>query len=80
MRLLAISLATCTLLPAVALAESPAPPSDIRVESFDDELVDGDLLRPDDGAVWVRHRGPRRSLIRVREHFHPEMMGSVEDL
>jgi hypothetical protein len=80
MRLLVISLATCTLLPAVALAEAPAPPTDIRVESFDDELVDGDLVSPIGEEIRIppRHRG--RSLIRVREHFHPEMMGSVEDL
>ena len=79
MRLLALSLTTLTLLPAVALAEAP-PSTEIRTEIFEDELVDGDLVRPDQTNVVVRPRGPRRTLIRAREHFIPEMMASVEDL
>ncbi len=77
--LLAIGLTTLTLLPAVAFAEAPAR-SELRVESFEDELVSGDLLGPDTEVLNIRQRGPRRSLIRAREHFTPEMMRSVERL
>jgi hypothetical protein len=79
MRLLALSLTTLTLLPAVALAEAP-PRAEVRTEVFDDELVSGDLLRPDGAMVHGGRRGARRTLIRAREHFVPEMMASVEDL
>lgn len=47
---------------------------------FDDDLVQGDLVRPDGEMLNVRRRGRRASLIRVREHFIPEMLKSVENL
>jgi hypothetical protein len=48
--------------------------------SFDDDLVTGDLVRPDTGDIVVRKKGKERSLIRVRQHFISEMLKSVEDL
>jgi hypothetical protein len=47
---------------------------------FEDDLVTGDLVRPDGELLNVRRRGERRSLIRIREHFIPEMLKSVENL
>jgi len=47
---------------------------------FDDDLVTGDLVRPDGELLQVRRGGQRSSLIRIREHFIPEMLKSVEDL
>jgi hypothetical protein len=47
---------------------------------FEDDLVSGDLVRPDGELLSVRRRGRRASLIRVREHFIPEMLKSVENL
>lgn len=47
---------------------------------FDDDVVLGDLVRPDDADIVVRRRGKERSLIKVRTHFIPEMLKSVEDL
>lgn len=47
---------------------------------FDDDLVQGDLVRPDGELLNARRRGRRASLIRVREHFIPEMLKSVENL
>lgn len=47
---------------------------------FEDDLVTGDLVRPDGEMLNVRRRGRRASLIRVREHFIPEMLKSVENL
>lgn len=47
---------------------------------FDDDLVSGDLVRPDGEQLVVRRRGRRGTLIRPREHFVPEMLKSVEDL
>lgn len=48
--------------------------------NFDDDLVTGDLVRPDGENLIVRKAGKRASLIRIREHFVPEMLKSVEDL
>ena len=47
---------------------------------FEDDLVTGDLVRPDGEMLNVRRRGRRSSLIRIREHFVPEMLKSVENL
>jgi hypothetical protein len=47
---------------------------------FEDDLVQGDLVRPDGELLSVRRRGNRASLIQIREHFIPEMLKSVEDL
>ena len=47
---------------------------------FEDDLVTGALVRPDGEMLQVRRRGRRASLIRVREHFIPEMLKSVENL
>lgn len=48
--------------------------------SFDDDVVEGDLVRPDGEMTVVRKKGKQRSLIRVRQHFVPEMLKSVEDI
>lgn len=48
--------------------------------NFTDELVQGQLVRPDGEVSRVRRRGPGISLIRIREHFVPEMLKSVENL
>lgn len=48
--------------------------------NFDDDIVTGDLVRPDGEILQVRGLGKRASLIQIREHFIPEMLKSVEDL
>ena len=48
--------------------------------SFEDDVVTGDLVRPDGELTVVRKKGKQRSLIRVRQHFIPEMLKSVEDI
>jgi len=55
-------------------------PSPETTYDFDDDLVTGDLVRPDGEQLIVRRRGRRASLIQIREHFIPEMLKSVEDL
>jgi hypothetical protein len=61
-----------------ALAQE-APPRETTYD-FEDDLVTGDLVRPDGEQLIVRRRGRRASLIQIREHFIPEMLKSVEDL
>jgi len=66
-----------------APAGAPAPAAGGGGETsydFEDDLVTGDLVRPDGELLSVRRRGNRASLIQIREHFIPEMLKSVEDL
>jgi hypothetical protein len=57
-----------------------AAPAGATTYDFEDDLVSGDLVRPDGELLSVRRRGNRASLIQIREHFIPEMLKSIEDL
>jgi len=65
------------LLSTASAQDAPAPET---TYDFEDDLVTGDLVRPDGEQLIVRRRGRRASLIQIREHFIPEMLKSVEDL
>jgi hypothetical protein len=73
------SLALAQDAPAPAPAGG-APAAGATAYDFEDDLVTGDLVRPDGELLSVRRRGNRASLIQIREHFIPEMLKSVEDL
>ena len=47
---------------------------------FDDDLVQGDTVRPDVEVLHVRKRGDRESLVRARMHFIPELLKTAQDL
>jgi hypothetical protein len=64
---------------AFPVSAQDAPPAETTYD-FEDDLVTGDLVRPDGEQLIVRRRGRRASLIQIREHFIPEMLKSVEDL
>lgn len=64
----------------VALSASAQEYADTTEYSFDDDIVEGDLVRPDGEMTVVRKKGKQRSLIKVRQHFVPEMLKSVEDI
>lgn len=53
---------------------------DQTIYTFEDELVTGDLLVPDEGEVPVRRRDGAKSLIKVRMNFVPQMFKTVEDV
>ena len=61
-----------------AQAQDGPPPE--TTYDFEDDLVTGDLVRPDGEQLIVRRRGRRASLIQIREHFIPGMLKSGEDL
>lgn len=70
-----------TFVLAVGLANAQGVQYAEKTEyTFDDDVVTGDLVRPDGELTVVRKKGKERSLIRVRQHFIPEMLKSVEDL
>lgn len=86
--LFAVFAALTMLAAGSAVAQDPPPAAggaahsggDATTYDFDDDLVTGDLVRPDGELLNVRRRGQRNSLIRIREHFIPEMLKSVENL
>ena len=69
-----------TLLAGTSTAAAQDAGGETTTYDFEDDLVTGDLVRPDGEMLSVRRRGRRASLIRVREHFIPEMLKSVESL
>ena len=80
MKRLAAFVIGCALLVMAATAAAQASYSEQTEYSFDDDVVTGDLVRPDGELTVVRKKGKQRSLIRVRQHFIPEMLKSVEDI
>ena len=80
MRHFGVMVVSAFLLSMPGLATAQEGGDDATTYDFEDDLVTGDLVRPDGEMLNVRRRGRRSSLIRIREHFVPEMLKSVEDL
>ncbi len=78
--LVAMLLATGLAVPAAAQEEVPSGGDNTTSYDFEDDLVQGDLVRPDGENLMVRRKGARESLIKIREHFIPELLKSVENL
>lgn len=74
-----VSLAALMMM-ALPITASAQDDADATTYDFEDDLVSGDLVRPDGEQLMVRSGGRRSSLIQIREHFVPEMLKSVEDL
>jgi hypothetical protein len=89
---LAIILAAPTAAFAQAKAKAPAKAAPAgggdagvvykqkTVYDFDDDVVEGDLVRPDGEFIDTRRGGKISSLIKIRQHFIPEMLKSAEDI
>jgi hypothetical protein len=52
----------------------------VTTYDFEDDYVEGQLLRPDGENIAGQRHGKESSLIRIRQDFVPEMVQSVEDL
>lgn len=50
------------------------------VISFDDDTIDGDLLKPDGAFVESRKRVRHSNLIRIRDDFRAQILNSVTKL
>jgi hypothetical protein len=73
--------------PAAAAAPAGGAPAGNGVQykqktvyDFDDDTVEGDLVRPDGEFVDSRRNAKHSSLIKIRENFIPEMLKSVEGI
>jgi hypothetical protein len=47
---------------------------------FDDDMVEGDLVKPDGEMVGATGKAKHSSLIKIRQNFIPEMLKSAEDI
>jgi hypothetical protein len=73
---------------AVAVAAPPAPAAggdgvEYKKETkydFDDDNVEGDLVKPEGEMIGSVGKAKHSSLIKVRQHFIPEMLKSAEDI
>ncbi len=50
------------------------------VFDFEDDMVEGDLQRPDGELVDSTRKAQHSSLIEIRKDFIPEMLKSLEDV
>ena len=66
--------------PAAAPAGGDVQYKSKTVYDFDDDVVEGDLVRPDGEFVDTRKGAKHSSLIKIRENFIPEMIKSAEDI
>ena len=66
--------------PAAGGAEAGVIYKQKTVYDFDDDVVEGDLMRPDGEYVDSRKSAKHSSLIKIRQHFIPEMLKSAEDI
>ena len=86
----AVAVAQQATPPAAKPAASGAPqavPSDENVQykaktvyDFEDDMVEGDLQRPDGELIEANKRAKHSSLIEIRKDFIPEMLKSLEDV
>jgi hypothetical protein len=79
--------------PAAFAADEKAPPASggggddsntsykaKTVYDFEDDMVEGDLARPDGELVNALKKTEHSSLIEIRKDFIPEMLKSLEDI
>jgi len=66
--------------PAAGAAGSGVQYKQKTVYDFDDDTVEGDLVRPDGEMIDSTKKAKHSSLIKIRENFIPEMLKSVEGL
>ncbi len=89
LKLIAIVVGLSIATPALAQkggkgkAGAPAAGGDYQKPTkydFEDDVVTGDLVRPDGELIDSRRGAKHSSLIKIRPNFIPEMLKSAEDI
>ncbi|MBN2714757.1 MAG: hypothetical protein JXX14_02815 [Deltaproteobacteria bacterium] len=75
-KFISVSVAFILFTLGVAALAQDAP--DTTEYRFDDDVVQGDLISPDGIVLVGRKKDASGSLVKVRKHFVPEMLKSVE--
>ena len=80
---LALSCVVLGLLAGTSLAQ-PKKGGDaagkVKVYDFSGDTIEGDLVKPEGTDLNARDFAKHSSLIRIRQHFIPEIIKSAEDL
>ena len=66
--------------PAPAPEQTAYAPAKTIINITDDDVVEGEFVRPGDEIIKSKQRARMPSLIKLRVDFIPEMRKSVEDL
>jgi len=83
---LGLSLSLVGAIAGSAFAQKAAPAGgDVQYKAkttydFDDDLVEGDMVKPDGEMLDSRNKAKHSSLIKIRENFLPEMLKTAEDI
>jgi hypothetical protein len=84
-----LAMGSCMMLGTLAFAQEGAQGQggapDVQfkkktVYDFDDDIVEGELQRPDGEFIDTRRKAKHSSLIKIRENFIPEMLKTAEDI
>jgi hypothetical protein len=81
--IVALAFAATAVAQAPAAGQGDAPSVKYKkktVYDFDDDVVEGELMRPDGEYIDTRRKAKHSSLIKIRENFIPEMLKSAEDI
>jgi hypothetical protein len=66
--------------PKAADKASPPASGKTKVYDFTGDTIEGDLVKPEGSTLDARDFAKHSSLIRIRQHFIPEIIKSAEDL
>ena len=76
-----VAVAATSFVPQDALGQpKPGGKKKERTFSFEDDVIETSLLRPETTQVETINKHKRASLIRIRLHFFNEIIRSAEDL
>jgi len=84
-RKIVMGLALFSLLGVGALVRPAMAADDVTYKKetkydFDDDMVEGDLVRPEGEMIGSAGKAKHSSLIKIRQNFIPEMLKSAEDI
>lgn len=77
---MAVALAATFSQPADSWAQSKKGAKSTRTVTFEDDVIETTLLRPDGAVVEGINKNKRASLVRIRTNFFAEIIRSAEDL
>ena len=78
--MVAVALAVIGLQTTDSWAQSKRGAKSTRTVTFEDDVIETALLRPDGAVVEGINKNKRASLIRIRTTFFAEIIRSAEDL
>jgi hypothetical protein len=79
LKIVVVSLLSVALVGVAAAQDNVTYKKETKYD-FDDDMVEGDLVKPDGEMVGSTGKAKHSSLIKIRQNFIPEMLKSAEDI